>query len=150
MAEQECVFCAIVKGKIPSFKVYEDREYLAVLDIFPNIKGQTLVIRKRHMPSYVFGVEDKEMTRMMKTAKKVAKVLEEKLPVGRVHIAFEGTGVNHFHAKLYPAIGMGKEFSSITASDMTFFQHYPGYVTTMQGPRANDIELETLRKQLTE
>ena len=46
---QECIFCQIVAGKLPSYKVYEDEEFLAFLDIFPKSTGHTLVIPKKHV-----------------------------------------------------------------------------------------------------
>jgi len=45
----DCIFCQIVKGKIPSYKVYEDDEFLAFLDVFPKTEGHTLVIPKKHV-----------------------------------------------------------------------------------------------------
>ena len=55
-----CIFCKIVKGEIPSVKIWEDKNYLAILDINPNVEGMTLVIPKKHFDSYVFEMKDKE------------------------------------------------------------------------------------------
>ncbi len=150
MAEDpSCIFCKIVKGELPSYNVYEDRSFIGILDIYPNIKGQTLVIPKRHVPSYVFDLSNIELAELMATTKKVAKLLERKLNVGRVHIVFEGTSVNHLHAKLYPAIGTSKLFRQAIAKENIYFTSYPGFVTTMMGPRADDKELEAVRRKIS-
>lgn len=47
--KEDCIFCKIIKGEIPSYKVYEDEEFLGILDIFPNTKGMTLLIPKNHL-----------------------------------------------------------------------------------------------------
>lgn len=49
-----CIFCKIIKGELESAKIWEDKEFLAILDIMPNTKGMTLVLTKRHHPSYAF------------------------------------------------------------------------------------------------
>ncbi|MCL5412084.1 MAG: HIT domain-containing protein [Candidatus Marsarchaeota archaeon] len=138
-----CIFCDIVSGKVPSFKIYEDDSYIGALDKFPNTKGQSLVMPKRHHGSYLFDLDDQTISECILAAKRVAKVLERGLDVGRVHVVFEGTGVNHLHAKLYPAIGTTKTFEEKIAEGRVFFYTYPGYVSTLLGPVADD---ETLKK----
>lgn len=144
-----CLFCGIVKGDIPSYRIYEDKRHIAFLDIFPNIRGQTLVIPKEHRDSYAFDISDDELKEFMISVKRVSKLLEERLKVGRVHMVLEGTGVNHLHAKLYPAIGTQKGFKEHIAHENVQFDSYPGYVTTLMGPRADDDALRELQKLLT-
>ncbi|MGC8538610.1 MAG: HIT family protein, partial [Candidatus Micrarchaeia archaeon] len=74
---ENCIFCKIVAGEAPSFKIYEDEKYIAILDKYPNIKGQTLVITKEHVDSYAFDLSDDELCNLINTAKKVAKLLEK-------------------------------------------------------------------------
>ena len=95
----DCVFCKIVAGEIPSEKVWEDSEYLAILDQFPVCDGQTLVISKVHKPSYVFGLSDNEVKDVYLAAKKVALKLDQALGSPRCIQAMEGIGVNHLHIK---------------------------------------------------
>lgn len=142
------IFCDIVAGRAKGYRVYEDHEFLGLLDIFPNIKGMTIVIPKEHKESYPFDLDDGFMARFFSATKKVAKLLEEKLGVKRVHLVIEGTGINHLHAKLYPAIGLESKRSMMIADERVFFERYMGYVTTLSGPRALDEELEKLRKQI--
>ncbi len=65
----------------------------------------------------------------------------------RVHVAIEGTGVNHLHVKLYPAIGLNGKNTIIWAKEKRHFSKYPGYVTTLT--RAKDAELKKLMEQIT-
>jgi histidine triad (HIT) family protein len=147
--KDNCIFCKIIAGKLPSYKIYEDRNYIAMLDIFPNITGQTLVIPKKHLGSYAFKLSDAELKSFITATKKVANILEKKLHVGRVHMVFEGTGVDHLHAKLYPAIGTNEVFKQAMAEEHVFFGSYPGYVTTLMGPKADENVLRKLQKRIT-
>ena len=52
----DCIFCKIVNGEVPCHKVWEDEKHLAFLTIFPNTEGVTVVIPKKHYPSYVFDL----------------------------------------------------------------------------------------------
>ncbi|MDE1761993.1 MAG: HIT domain-containing protein [Candidatus Micrarchaeota archaeon] len=145
----ECLFCKIAKGDIPSYRIWEDKEFVAFLDIFPNIRGQTLVIPKEHYESNSFHLDDEVLVKLIKAAKRVSGVLEKGLDVQRVHMVLEGTGVNHLHAKLYPAIGIrSREFKEIIANEKRHFDAYPGYVTTLMGEKASDDELKTVQKQI--
>ncbi len=148
MKDEECLFCKIVSGSMPSYRIWEDSEYMAILDIFPNIRGQTLVIPKMHVDSYAFGMKTAQFMEFMEATKKVANLLEQKLGVKRVHMVLEGTAVNHLHAKLYPAIGYG-DFAETVVEKNVRFDSYPGFVTTLMGPRASDKELKALQKQIT-
>lgn len=118
------------------------------MDLYPNIKGQTVVIPKKHMQSYAFDLKDKELSDLVMVSKKVAKLLEKKLRVGRVHLVFEGLGVDHVHAKLYPAIGVNKQFKEFLAKKIVNFDRYEGYVTTQLGKKATDSELKSVYRRL--
>lgn len=111
--QKDCIFCKIIEGKIPCYKVYEDEEFLAFLDIYPNTKGQTVVIPKKHFPSDAVEMSDKDYQKFFLSIKKVAKLLEKALGVKRVSIVLEGMGVDHVHAKLYPLHGLKDKFEEI-------------------------------------
>jgi diadenosine tetraphosphate (Ap4A) HIT family hydrolase len=145
---RECIFCKIVKGEVPSYKVWEDEKYIAILDIYPNIRGQTLVIQKKHDESYAFALPEAKLVKFIKATKKVANLLEQKLGVKRVHMIFEGTGVNHLHAKLYPAIKYG-ESPEPSGVKPVRFDRYPGYVTSAGGLEASEEELKAIQKEIT-
>src|SRR5205807_1192474 len=113
-------------------------------------KGQTVVIPKRHMPSDSFKIEEEELIKLVRASRKVAKLLEKRLRVQRIHMVLEGLLINHLHAKLYPAIGLDqKEFKEIVAAENKFFKFYPGYISTLMGPRASDEELKRVQKAIT-
>src|SRR3989338_7716729 len=116
MFMKDCLFCKIVNGVLDSAKVWEDKNFLAILDIMPNTKGMTLVVTKRHYDSDAFAMPQKVYTGAMVAARKVARLLEKKLPVGRIALVMEGMGVNHVHIKLYPLHGVGKVFKEMWAS----------------------------------
>ncbi|MBU4205074.1 HIT domain-containing protein [Patescibacteria group bacterium] len=140
----DCIFCKIAKGEIDSAKVWEDEEFLAILDVNPNTKGMTLVLPKNHRDSYIFDEDDDFYQKIMVAAKKVAKLLERGLEVKRVALVMEGMGVNHAHIKLYPLYGIGEKFEEILAKDRIFFDRYQGYFSTQLGPKADIQELKKL------
>lgn len=102
----DCIFCKIISEQIPSFKIREDEHFLAILDVFPNTKGQTLVIPKKHYDSDVFEMDEAMMNKFFVAAKKVSKLLKKSLKVHRIALVMEGMGVNHAHIKLYPLHGL--------------------------------------------
>ncbi len=145
MSKNDCVFCKIVAGKLPCYKIYEDKDNIAFLDIFPNIKGQTVVVPKKHLKSYLFDVDIRSVGNLMCASKQAAKLLEKSLHASRVNLVFEGTGINHLHAKLYPAIKIGgKRFRQTVAEERMYFEAYPGYVTTLMGPRASGKSMKRI------
>ena len=147
---ENCLFCKIVKGEVPCHKVYEDEEFLAFLDIFPNTKGMVLVITKRHYPSYIFEMPEEIYKKLLTTTKKIAKTLDKVLKVQKTAMVMEGMGIDHAHIKLYPLHGLDSKFKEMWASEKIFFEKYEGFITTQQGPRADDKELEQLAKRIKE
>ena len=144
---ENCIFCKIVEGKEKSFKLYEDKKYIAILDRFPNIMGQTLVITKDHINSYAFDLSEKELCELMKVTKKIAKMLEKGLKVERVHMVIEGTAIYHLHVKLYPAIGMTSKNKKLIA-DRIYFDEYKGYITTLLGQKADEKDLKEVQNKI--
>lgn len=99
----DCIFCKIVKGEVPAYKIYEDENTLAFLDIFPANKGQALVIPKEHTPAMFSQVDKDVMARTMNTAQEVSAKIEKSLQnVNRCVVVVEGFDVPHLHIKLYP------------------------------------------------
>jgi histidine triad (HIT) family protein len=143
---ENCIFCKIVKGEVPCYKVYEDDDFLAFLDIFPNTKGMTLVIPKKHHGSYIFEMPNEEYLKLMEVVKEVVKKIDKNLDINRTAMVVEGMGVDHAHVKLYPLHGVKKEFEETSAQERKFFEKYEGYLTTLMGPKANDKDLEEVAK----
>ena len=95
------IFSKIVAGEIPSYKILEDENYYAFLDINPLAKGHTLVIPKIET-DYIFDVEDDILAGMMVFAKKIAKAIDKVCDCKRVGIAVLGLEVPHAHIHLIP------------------------------------------------
>jgi histidine triad (HIT) family protein len=150
----DCIFCKIVKGEAPSHTIWEDEKHIAFLSIFPNTEGTSVVIPKAHHTSYFAQLEPDVLTELMLAAQKVAMLLDSKLDdVGRTAMVFEGFGVDHIHAKLFPMHGTAdmSEWRPIGSPMKTYIQVYDGYISSHDGPRADDAELadlaEKIRKQ---
>jgi len=146
---KNCVFCKIVSGELDSAKIWEDKEFLAFLNLYPNTKGSAIVIPKKHYSSYAFDLPQNTYSKFMEATKKVAKLLDKKLQVKRTAIVMEGTSIDHLHIKLYPLYGLGKKFEQrIDKEKPVFFEKYPAYVTTINGPKADMKELKKLAAKI--
>lgn len=147
----DCIFCKIVSGEAPSYKIWEDEKHLAFLTIFPNTPGFSVVITKEHYDSYAFELPDEILTNLVLAAKKVGKLLDEKLEdVGRTGMIFEGFGVNHIHAKLFPMHGTkSDEWKQRIGGPDKFFEKYEGYISSHDYKRADDNWLEEIAKKIT-
>jgi len=95
------IFSKIVKGEIPCFKIAENDEFLAFLDIMPLSKGHTLVIPKQET-DYIFDIEDAVLGRMHIFSKSVAKKIEKVIPCNRIGVSVIGLEVSHAHIHLIP------------------------------------------------
>lgn len=124
---------------------------MAFLSIFPNTEGFTVVIPKKHYSSYVFEVPDQVINKLLSSTKKVAKLLDKNLiDVGRTALMFEGFGVDHLHAKLFPMHGTKMQDWKIITSleNLKYFDTYEGYISSHDGVRADDKKLAELAKKI--
>lgn len=95
------IFSKIVSGEIPSYKVAEDDDYLAFLDVFPLTAGHVLVIPKKET-DYIFDIDDEEYMKMWLFAKKVSHGIKAVFPCLKVGVAVVGLEVAHAHIHLIP------------------------------------------------
>jgi histidine triad (HIT) family protein len=95
------IFTKIVKGEIPSYKIAEDDNYYAFLDINPLRKGHTLVVPKIET-DYIFDLSDEQLAGMILFAKKIAAAIKKAFPCNRIGIAVLGLEVPHAHIHLMP------------------------------------------------
>ena len=100
------IFSKIINGEIPCYKIAEDDNYLAFLDINPLVKGHTLVIPKKEV-DYIFDIDDDVLKGMIVFAKKVAKALKVSIKCKRIGIAVLGLEVPHAHIHLIPLNNIG-------------------------------------------
>ena len=111
----DCLFCKIIKGDIPSYTIYEDEYDKCFLDINPVSKGHTLVIPKKHFLD-VNDIEEEYVLKVLSAAKKVIKLLNEKLePTGIKLVQNNGSAqeVKHYHLHIIPCYGEKKESFNI-------------------------------------
>lgn len=143
---KDCIFCKIIKGEIPAHKIWEDENHLAILGIYPNTEGMTVVITKKHYPGYAFDADDQVLCDLVIAAKKIGKLLDSKLDdVGRTGMVLEGFGVDHLHAKLFPMHGTKMENWRPIHSDInTYFEDYRGYISSHDSNKASDEDLKNL------
>ena len=95
------IFTKIIKGEIPCYKIAEDENYFAFLDINPVQKGHTLVVPKIE-DDYIFHLDDQTLAGLMLFSKKVAKAIEKAVPCKRISVAVVGLEVPHTHVHLIP------------------------------------------------
>ena len=96
------IFTKIAKREIPSYKVAENEDFYAFLDIAPMAKGHTLVIPKHVEDDYIFNLEDETYMGLCAFAKKVAQAVKTAVPCQRVGVAVLGMEVPHTHIHLVP------------------------------------------------
>jgi histidine triad (HIT) family protein len=95
------IFSKIVNGDIPCYKIAEDDNYFAFLDINPLNEGHTLVIPKKEV-DYIFDLDNETYVGLMSFAKKVAEALKKAIPCLRIGVAVVGLEVPHAHVHLIP------------------------------------------------
>ncbi len=95
------IFSKIIAGEIPCYKIAEDENFLAFLDINPVAKGHTLVVPKKEV-DYIFDMEDQLLSEMMVFAKRVGLAIQKVIPCNRIGISVIGLEVPHAHIHLMP------------------------------------------------
>ncbi len=99
------IFTKIIQGKIPSYKVAENDDFYAFLDINPNAKGHTLVVPKKE-ENKIFDLDEKSYLGLMQFSYKVAKAIEKAVPCERIGMTVIGLEVPHVHVHLIPLHSM--------------------------------------------
>jgi len=97
----DTIFTKIIKGEIPCYKIAENENYFAFLDIRPSSKGHTLVIPKIQN-DYIFDLTDEQLSGLVLFAKKIAIALKKTIPCERIGIKVIGLEVPHTHIHLIP------------------------------------------------
>jgi histidine triad (HIT) family protein len=113
-----CIFCKIINGEIPCFKVYEDDKCLAFEDINPIAEGHTLIIPKRHAEN-LWDISDEYLTAIHLASKKIIHSIKDVLnPIGVVTLQLNGRGANqvvmHYHLHLVPRVSGDPELPMST------------------------------------
>lgn len=95
------IFTKIINGEIPCYKVAEDDNFIAFLDVNPNAKGHTLCVPKQEI-NKIFDMEEEHYLALMQFSRKVAKALEKTVDCKRIGVAVVGLEVPHVHVHLIP------------------------------------------------
>lgn len=104
------IFTKIINGEIPSYKVAEDENYYAFLDINPLSKGHTLVVPKKEV-DYIFDLDEETYNGLFKFTRKVSKAVEKSIVCKRLGMVVYGLDVPHVHVHLIPLQGKGNEIN---------------------------------------
>jgi len=146
----DCVFCKIVRKEIPSYDIWEDEKHVAFLTRWPNTDGFAVVITKEHYPSYAFELPDRVLSELTLAAKKVGKKIDAAFEdVGRTGMIFEGFGVNHVHAKLFPMHGTATDaWKQHTSIEKKFFKLYEGYISSHDAEEASPEKLQHIAEKI--
>lgn len=136
MIDNNCIFCKIANGEIPSKTLYEDEEFRVILDLAPATKGHALILPKSHYKN-LYELPDETVAKVMKLAKKMATTMTEKLGCDGFNIVqnnneVAGQTVFHFHMHLIPRYENDNQRISWKPTEMT------------------QDELEAVKNQITE
>lgn len=145
-----CIFCKIVADESPAHRIWEDDSHLAFLSIFPNTEGVSVVITKAHHPSYIADLPDSISNALLTAAKTVAKKIDAAYEdVDRTGIVFEGFGVNHIHAKLFPLHGTASDEWEQRSSEVSkYFENYEGHISSHDYKREDDAKLTEIAERI--
>lgn len=104
--EDDCIFCKILKGDIPSYKVYEDDSFIGILDINPSAKGHVIIIPKNHAAN-IFELSEKDAKEIFVVAKKIAEAIKKAYQPDGINILQNngeaaGQTVFHLHVHVIP------------------------------------------------
>jgi diadenosine tetraphosphate (Ap4A) HIT family hydrolase len=146
----DTIFDKIVKKEMTAWIIWEDDNFLAFLTPFPNTPGASVVIPKTNPGEYLFNLNDEQISKLVVAAKKAAKLLEKAFDVARVAMVVEGTGVAYTHVKLYPLHGKLGGATDVWTKHQEFYPEYPGYLSTVEGPKMSDDELTRMQKKIQE
>lgn len=120
--EDNCIFCQIVQGKAPCYKLYEDDLTITFLDIFPAARGHLLIVTKEHFAD-IFTAEPAAVAKVAENSVRIAQVLDSKLApdglgVYQLNRAPAGQTVFHYHMHLIPRVeGEGLDIHAKSAAD---------------------------------
>ncbi len=101
----DCLFCKIINGEIPSYKIYEDEKVIAFLDIHPKNNGHTLIIPKKHYEDFT-KLDNESLLHIHNVAQKIVTLLQEKLHATGFSINanyLDTQEIKHFHLHIIPS-----------------------------------------------
>ncbi len=97
----DCIFCKIIAGEIPCYKIYEDEKIISFLDIHPYVLGHLLIIPKEHS-KWLWDISPKDYCNLMEKTKNLAEILKKIFKTEWIELVVAGIGVQHTHIHLLP------------------------------------------------
>lgn len=144
-SKDENLFSRIISGKQKQWRVWEDSEHVAFLTPYPNRPGLTVVVPRKALTSDVFRLDDNDYKALILATYDVAQLLKKGMKAQNVAMIFEGFEIDHAHAKLLPQL----HSPDITkTSEPEFFESYPGFVSSLDGPPANSETLKNIHAKI--
>ncbi len=152
----KCIFCELAEGNLQlNGKFWENKNYVAFLSGWPNTEGFTVIMPKKHHSSDVLGMPNKKLQEFILIAKEISQILIGYYDdVGRCGLIIEGTGVDHAHVKLFPMHGTENlkngTWKQIHSGVDIFFEKYNGYISSNDGPKADEQKIRDTARKIRE
>ncbi|KAJ7992125.1 hypothetical protein DPEC_G00275300 [Dallia pectoralis] len=141
------LFCRIIRGEEQHWRVWEDSEHVAFLSPYPNTPGFTVLAPRKPLPSNIFQMEDTDYVALVLATLKVARLLEEGMHARGVALIFEGLEIDYAHVKLIPLVPPRGDKTAKVLPE--YFESYPGYVSSVNGPPASPESLKEIHTKIT-
>ncbi len=141
--DPNCIFCKIIKGDIPTFKVYEDDNVLAILDIRPVTRGHTLVIPKIHIDHFM-DLPDSLAADIVKVGNQISRRLRDVVRPDRVGVVVAGYGVAHVHYHVIPM----QHTQDITSRAYAFIEDGQIQFDAMRPPIASEEDRREMVQEI--
>ena len=144
------LFPKIIRGELEQWRIWEDKDHVAFLTPVPNTPGFTVLVPRKPLPSDIFSLGKEDYTSIVLATQEVGKLLQDSLDARGIAIIFEGFEIDYAHVKLIPALSekntSGKSDDEVRKN--AFFETYQGYVTSVNGPKATDEDLDKVYQQI--
>ncbi|XP_023204131.1 uncharacterized protein LOC106699831 [Xiphophorus maculatus] len=143
------LFSRIVRGEQQQWRVWEDSEHVAFLTPYPNRPGLTVVVPRKPLSSDIFSLDNPGYKTLLLATYKVAQLLQEGMKASSVAMIFEGFEIDHAHVKLVPLLP-SPDGTKAAELQPEFFQTYPGFVSSLDGPPAGAESLKNTHLKITQ
>lgn len=140
------LFANLIRGDGQQYRFY-DKSHVALLTPFSHSPGCTVVLPREYLPSDIFSIAEDRFMQYVAAAFEVMAILKEGLKVDQVAVFFEGYEIDFAHIKLYP---IPRERRQGEQGHERFFETYPGYLTTQEGPEMSEETRETTERLLVQ
>ncbi|XP_070836769.1 uncharacterized protein [Chaetodon trifascialis] len=147
-ASDDNLFSRIVRGEQKQWRVWEDSDHVAFLTPCPNSPGLTVVVPRKPLSSDIFKLDEADYKALILATYKVARLLEEGMRAQGIALIFEGFEIDYAHAKLIPLLP-SPDGSNPAEQQPEYFQTYPGYVSSLDGPAADPEALKKIHSKIT-